>query len=231
MRVLSVVHQADAATGTFAGAVANAGAELVEWTIAREPAPAPPESFDAVLVFGGSAHPDQEDEHPWLRDELRLLGRLVEREVPLLGVCLGAQTLARALGARVGPAATPEIGWHDVELTPEGAADRVLGAMPPRFAAFQWHRYAFDLPPGGVALARNRAGLQAYRAGARAWGVQFHPEVDEATAAAWAAEDDGPPDPDELLRRTREEGSRWTALGRRLCTAFLAAARAPRGGG
>jgi GMP synthase (glutamine-hydrolysing) len=224
MRVLSIVHQADAATGTFAAAVERAGAELVEWTFPESPPPAPAEAFDAVLVFGGTPHPDQDDRYPWLRAEADLLRGLVDRRVPVLGVCLGGQLLARALGGSVGPLARPEIGWHDVELTAEAASDPVLGALPRRFTAFQWHSYGFGLPPGAVALAHNATGLQAYRAGEAAWGVQFHPEVDEETVRRWIASGRRET-PSGLAERTPVEIGRWIGLGGTLCSAFLEAAR------
>jgi GMP synthase-like glutamine amidotransferase len=102
MRVLSVIHQADAASGVFGETVRERGAELAEWNIAAgSPPPAPPESYDAVLVFGGAMHVDQEDRHAWLRDENSLLQALLERGIPILGVCLGAQLIAKAARAKV----------------------------------------------------------------------------------------------------------------------------------
>jgi GMP synthase-like glutamine amidotransferase len=226
MRVLSVIHQADAASGVFGETVRERGAELAEWNIAAgSPPPAPPESYDAVLVFGGAMHVDQEDRHAWLRDENSLLQGLLERGMPILGVCLGAQLIAKAARAKVGPAREPEIGWYDVELTPEAGSDPIFSALPARFAAFQWHSYAFELPPGAVALARNPFCLQAYRLGETTWGIQFHAEVSRGTLDDWIAssrpEDGGGLDLERLRAETAEKIGAWNRIGKRICARFL----------
>ncbi|HEY3069567.1 MAG TPA: type 1 glutamine amidotransferase [Gaiellaceae bacterium] len=223
MRVLSLIHQDDAPTGTFADAVRDRGAELTEWNLARGAPPEAPASLDAVLNFGGGMHVDQSEQHPWLRHEDELIRGLLAEQVPLFGVCLGGQLIAKAAGAHVGPAASEEVGWHAVELTSEAADDPVFGGAPERFDAFQWHSYVFDLPPGGVALARNPVGLQAYRIGNSAWGIQFHAEVTREIVAGWLASDGG--------RRTidLEPMERWARVGRALADRFLdVAARRPR---
>ena len=86
------------------------------------------------MVFGGSMHPDQDEHFEWLAREAELLARVLEEDVPVLGVCLGAQLVARAAGAAVGPVSTPEIGWHEIELTQAGIDDPVLGTLAPRDA-------------------------------------------------------------------------------------------------
>src|SRR5579884_3673381 len=164
MDVLSLVHGRDAGAELFGPVVAEAGHRRDEWSFewGTQP-PRPLESYDAVLVFGGFMHPDQDEQYPWLRDETEWLGGLLERRTPTLGICLGSELLARAAGARVGPLAAPEIGWPEVELTDAGLADPVLSAFPPRFEALVWHHYEHELPPGAVALARTPASLQAFR--------------------------------------------------------------------
>jgi GMP synthase-like glutamine amidotransferase len=226
MNVLSVVHSEYAGTELFGPLVVEAGHELDEWGFGWGTLPPRPlDSYDAVLIFGGGMHVDQEDEHPWLRDESQWLRALLEGSVPVFGVCLGSQLIAQATGAEVGPLAAPEIGWTEVELTNEGAEDSVLSVLPTRFEAFHWHHYAHELPDGAVALARNAACLQAFRLGERCWGVQFHPEVTEPQLEGLIVNERDPaPDPERLLRQTRERIGRWNELGRRLCRAFLAAA-------
>jgi GMP synthase (glutamine-hydrolysing) len=193
-----------------------------------ESPPADPAGYDAVMVFGGAMHADQEEQHPWLREEKSLLRNLLDRGVPLLGVCLGSQLLAQAAGGSARRASAPEIGWHDVELTPEGARDPVVGSLAPRFTAFQWHSYEFTLPPGATALARSDVCLQAFRLG-NAIGIQFHAEVSPGDADAWIvdyrSDEDAVRigvDPDELRRRTDESIGAWNDAGRTLCEAFLA---------
>ena len=230
MDVLSLVHQPEARAGVFADAVEAAGAHLEEASLAMDRPPSrPPHDYDAVMLFGGSANVDETDRHPWLDDERALVRDLLARERPLLGVCLGSQLLAEVAGARVGPLpGGPEIGWFDVEATDAAADDPVLGAMPRRFLALEWHHYgALTTPEGAVELARNAAGLQAFRLeGARAWGIQFHAEVDAPTVERWIAEDDrGLVDARALTERSAAELARWNQLGRGLAGAFIAAAR------
>jgi GMP synthase (glutamine-hydrolysing) len=229
MRVLAIVHQRDAGPGVFADVIRSRGAELDLWLRAEtDTPPRQPADYDAALVFGGAMHVDQEDRHPWLRDEKVLLRALLERGVPLLAVCLGAQLLAEAAGAPARRASQPEIGWHEVEVTPEGADDALLGPLATRFEAFQWHSYEFPLPPGATQLARSPVCIQAYRVGDSSWGIQFHAEVTLEDAEAWIDDyrSDGDAvrlglDPDELRGHTRNAIAEWNALGRGLCERFL----------
>lgn len=229
MRVLAISHQADAGPGVFAGEIRARGDRLDEWRLPDGALPpAEPAGYDAVITFGGAMHADQEDRHPWLRDEKAILADLLEQDLPLLGVCLGSQLLAEAAGAAAEPAPEPEIGWLDVELTAEGAADPLLGPLAPRFTAFQWHSYRSPLPRGAVALAQSPLALQAYRLGDRAWGIQFHAEVSEHDAIGWTERFTEDPDavaigldPDRLTASIRERIKPWNQLGRALCGRFL----------
>ena len=130
--------------------------------------PDPARDYDAVMVFGGAMHPDQDDRFAWLAREEEFLHDALAERVPTVGVCLGAQLVARAAGAAVRPAGEPEIGWLDVALTPAGAADPVLGVLPGIATVFQWHHYTFDLPDGrdrARAEPRLHAGVPARRTG------------------------------------------------------------------
>jgi GMP synthase (glutamine-hydrolysing) len=224
VNVLAVLHGTDAPAGSFADVVAERGHRLATWVPADTGTPPAADAYDAVLLFGGAMHVDQEAHHPWLSTEEQYVRDLLDREVPLLGVCLGAQMVAKAAGARVGPAARPEIGWYEVELT--NGDDPVLGVLPGRFRAFQWHFYAFDVPGGGAELARSPVCPQAFRLGERAWAVQFHPEVTLEIVAGWidAAPDEVPGGAEALLAESERRIEEWTRLGRGLCGAFLAAA-------
>jgi len=224
VNVLSITHGGDAGMELFGPLVIEAGHRLDEWSF-EQGEPPPLDTYDAVLVFGGFMHPDQDDLHPWLRDELDWLGELIGRPQPTLGICLGSELLAQAAGAWVGRLPVPEIGWGEVELTDAAAADPVFSALPGRFEGLLWHHYAHDLPEGAVALAHSAASLQAFRLGERCWGVQFHPEVTEPQLGRWIGDaSDPPPHPEQLLAETSERISGWNELGRRLCRSFLAAA-------
>jgi GMP synthase (glutamine-hydrolysing) len=228
VRVLSITHQSDAASGVFGDAARELGHELDEWQISSttDP-PAPIESYDAVLVFGGAMHVDQEERHGWLRDEKAVLERLIADGVPTFGVCLGGQLVAKALGAPVRRMPSAEIGWFDVGLTHEAEDDAVFGGLPERFTPFQWHSYHFELPPDGVALARSERCLQAFRVG-NAWGIQFHPEVTPEDLADWLRtadpKEDGPIDVEALRAESRERIAASNEFGRELCARFLAVA-------
>lgn len=228
MRVLSLIHEEDAALGVFADAIeAEAEVEVEEasYALGRPPA-RPAHEYDAVVLLGGYANVDEEDSHPWMAEEKAVVADLVRRERPLLGVCLGAQLVAEAAGAEVGPLpGGPEIGWFDVDLLPAGSQDPVLGALPRRFLALQWHGYGFDAAPDAVELARGPAGLQAYRLpGAPTWGIQFHAEVTAESLASWMEQN-----PDVATQafadRTAREIARWNELGRRLIAAFIRTVR------
>jgi GMP synthase-like glutamine amidotransferase len=235
MRVLAIVHDADAGPGVFAEAIAARGDRLDRWDLpSGAPAPDDPLTYDAVLTLGGAAHPDQEPAHPWLTAEKALLGELLASGTPLLGVCLGAELLAEAAGGSSRPAARPEVGWHPVTVTRAGADDTLLGPLAPAFEALEWHSYECGLPPHAVALAHSAACVQAFRLEAAAWAIQFHAEVTHGDFSAWLDHERPPEevqrlgfDPDELRARTRVEIDRWNRIGRELCRRFLdAAARA-----
>jgi GMP synthase (glutamine-hydrolysing) len=226
VRILSVVHGPEARAELFAPVVEQAGHELDEWSFSwgRRP-PRPLDAYDAYLVFGGAMHPDQDALHTWLPEELAWLHRLLAEQRPVLGVCLGVQLLARAAGAQVRRLSEPEIGWIEVELGDAGVADPVLGSLPRRFPGLVWHHYTYDLPDGAIELARTARTTQAFRFGEACWGVQFHPEVTAAQLGRWIVDfEDPPPDPEALRAETPSRIGAWNELGRRLCSAFLAAA-------
>jgi GMP synthase (glutamine-hydrolysing) len=222
MRVLALTHGPSVGPGVFAEAVREAGHALVERRVPV--AGARREEADAVLVFGGALLPDEDDRHGWLRPELSLLAALLEEGIPLFGVCLGAQLIARAAGAEVLRAPDPEVGWVPVELTEAGRGDPVVGSLPRRFDALEWHHYTYELPAGAVELARSSVCTQAFQLG-RAWAVQFHPEVHGAQVESWLAEEPSDAsDPERLRTETRVRIAAWNDLGRTLCGAFLAEA-------
>jgi GMP synthase-like glutamine amidotransferase len=226
MRILSVIHGHEARTELFAPAIAAAGHEVEEWSFVWDMPPAHPlESYDAVMVFGGAMHADQERTHPWILPELRWLEQLLSDGTPTLGICLGAQLLSRAAGSWVGPLeGGPEIGFVAVERI---ASDPVFDALPERFDALQWHHYTYGLPSGAVETHRSARATQGFRLGDACWAVQFHPEVTAQQLEGWLHDPDDPPvgrDPEELRAEIAAGIGRWNELGIALCNAFLRAA-------
>lgn len=156
---------------------------------------------DAVVVLGGDMGAHDEHDHPWLTDVKALLRTTVASGTPTLGICLGGQLLAAATGGRVerGRDGT-EAGTVVIEARPESAGDALFGGLPGRLRMMTLHRDAItELPPDGVWLAGSDPyPHQAFRVGAAAWGVQFHPEISPATYRSWAVSST---DEDEALRR------------------------------
>jgi GMP synthase-like glutamine amidotransferase len=223
VRVLSIVHELDAGSGVFG--------EFPTWVPSTGP---PPADFDALMIFGGSMHLDQNDEHPWLDPEKQFIREALRRGVPILGVCLGSQLLAEAAGARPHRISEPEIGWYDIEITDAGAADPLLGPLAPSVELFEWHHYAAPLPPGAVELARTPACVQAFRIeGKPAWGLQFHTEVTRENLWSWLdgwekAEASGTSfDPERIRAASELRIEKQNEVGRGIAERFLAeAARA-----
>lgn len=229
MRVLSIVHQRDAAEGVFREPVEAAGV-LERWLVAEEDSPPGPlESYDALLIFGGSMNVDDDDKLAWLAPEREAIATMLARGIPTLGICLGSQLLAQVAGGDARRARESEIGWRRVEVLPEGESDPLLGPLAPSFDAFEWHRYEILPPPGSIVLARSPVCVQAYRLEGPAWGLQFHAEVSAEDAIKWASEradgidaDEIGVEPAELEAQTRERIGAWNELGRALCERFLA---------
>lgn len=230
MRALAITHQTDAGPGVFADEMRDRGVRLDEWLLSERGTSPPAEiaDYDAVLTFGGAMHADQEDRHPWLRFEKDFLTAMLDDGMPILAVCLGCQLLAEAAGGSARRASKPEIGWRDVEIAEAGSADPVIGALAPRFTAFQWHSYEAVPPEGAAVLAKSPICSQAYRIGDRAWGIQFHAEVTPADASKWIADYRSDEDavrigvdPEALRAQTDGRIADWNRLGRELCGRFL----------
>lgn len=173
--------------GALAPAIRETGAELEVVRIDEGDAVPSPDDVAAtvgLVVMGGPM--GVHDELPWLESERALLRAAVDAGLPVLGICLGAQQLAMALGAEVVTGPEPECGVGEVHLTPAALADPVFGPAPTPLPCVHWHGDTFALPAGGVRLAGNEAyENQAFRVGTHAYGLQFHVEVTGSLVAHW----------------------------------------------
>jgi GMP synthase (glutamine-hydrolysing) len=193
-RLLVVQHEPSCPPGLLATAAANTGVRLRLVEAPAQPVPVTLDAADGLVVLGGAMDADETDDYPHLARTMDLVRNAAARSVPTLGICLGAQLAAAALGGRAYPApAGEELGWTKVELTEAGRADPVTGALQEPVELFEWHHDIFDPPPGATLLAGGAVyPSQAFRLGSVV-AVQFHPEVDGPLLAGWWAESSPPP--------------------------------------
>lgn len=191
MPTIAVLHHLERPFLGHVASLRDAGATLVEHDLrGGQPLPALG-AVDAIVTLGGEQSVRDLPRYGYLSAETELLREAVAREVPVLGICLGSQLLAHALGATVRLAARRQVEWRTLRPTPEGAADPIVSALPAAgggIPALHWNEDVFDLPPGAVELLeRAGQGVEGFRAGARAWGFQFHPDADAAALEDWYA--------------------------------------------
>lgn len=182
LRVAVLQHERETGLGALAGALSDGGVECEILQTTTGVALPDAARFDGVLVLGGSRGAHDEallETRRWIRDA-------VLRETPFLGVCLGGQLLASALGGRIESGPRPEVGSHDIFLTEAAAHDPLFVGLPPRLQVFGWHEDGFSLPRGAVPLAGSTAYTnQAFRWGASAYGLQFHVEARPHDLQRW----------------------------------------------
>ena len=185
-RVACLHHLEQRFTGHAGAALRAAGIDLDERDLlGGDPLPALDE-VDGIVSFGGDQSVRDIASIPYLQAEAELLREAVANDVPVFGVCLGGQLLAHALGGEVRRQSRRQVSWEAVEPLPAAAHDPSFGDLPAGAMALHWNEDCFEPPPGGVELlARRGEGCEAFRAGARAWGVQFHPEVRAEDVDGW----------------------------------------------
>jgi GMP synthase (glutamine-hydrolysing) len=225
--ILVIQHDADKGLGVFVPPLVEAGLELD----VRFAGHGDLELGDhgAVIALPGVANPV--DQTPAIHSTREVLRDALRQGVPVFGICLGAELLAEAAGGLTRPCA-PEWGYREVSLQPTASEDDLLADLPPQFEVFQAHDYGFDLPPGAVELAGSPGAVQAFRVGANAWGVQFHPEptlemLDGWTRALGHLMQANGVDPEATRRLGRRYVPEWrehaAAMSRRFAAAVQAA--------
>ncbi len=185
MRAVCLKHVPFEGPGAFATYLYARGVTLERYLVPTDGLPK--DAGDLLLVMGGPMSVNGHD--PWIARETAFIRTAIEAGLPVLGICLGSQFMAKALGAAVRPGHAPEFGMTPVTLTEEGRQDPIFGEFPESFPVFEWHGEIFDLPADAVPLAGSAvAPLQAFRYGPRAYGLLFHLEMDEPGIVALTRE-------------------------------------------
>jgi GMP synthase (glutamine-hydrolysing) len=236
-----VRHVPQEALGNLEAVLRSRGLELdvvdcfaEDWP-AIERAGFQPHELAGLVVMGGPMNADETERYPFLATDVDWLRQAVAAGLPTLGICLGAQLLAKSLGARVVRNRIKEIGWHEIELLPAALADPLLAGSRAAETVFQWHGDTFDLPPGAVHLARSAAcEQQIFRYGSGAYGLQFHLEITAEMVGDWLVDPDlcgelkgsDEIDPREIRRRAADEVAKMAPLAERIFGRFAAMCRA-----
>jgi GMP synthase (glutamine-hydrolysing) len=186
-KILVFQHVPYEPLGTLDSLLKKSGFRIRYVNFGRNPKTRPTlDKYAALIILGGPMNADQIDSYPNLQTEVEVIREAIDRDMSVLGICLGAQLLAKALGGSICRNPDREIGWYDVELTGDGAADPVLSTFARQQRVFQWHEDGIQLPHDALHLASSPASeVQAFRHGEHAYGFQFHLEVDSALINRW----------------------------------------------
>lgn len=189
LRLAVFQHVAHEDLGSLTSVFTARGAEIAYTRFFAGDAPPDPRSYDMLVVLGGPMNVYEDDKYPWLVAEKAALRAALEAGKPVLGLCLGAQLMALALGGAVTRNAHREIGWWPVEKLPGFEGHWAAACFPEAFTTFHWHGDTFSIPPGAVSLFRSEGcAHQGFAWGERAVGLQFHPEITPHAVVRWIEE-------------------------------------------
>ncbi|HAN31297.1 MAG TPA: amidotransferase [Myxococcales bacterium] len=231
-KVLVFQHVPFEVLGTLDPLLRKGGYRVRYVNFGREPLAEPEvDKYDGLIILGGPMNVDMTERYPHLDTEVRVIRRMIDQGTPVLGICLGAQLIAKSLGAQVRKNPTKEIGWYDVTPTDQGCSDPIIRHFGGARSIFEWHSDTFDLPPGAVPLASSAdCANQAFRYGDNVYGFQFHLEVDAALIERWLntpvyraeiAATCGQIDPDVIRAETLEQIDQLNELSEEVFGAFL----------
>lgn len=186
-KILVCQHVPHELLGTLNPLLKESGFRIKYVNFGRNPEARPSlDDYDGLVVLGGPMNCDEVEKYPNLSHEVRLIQEAIVKKKPVLGICLGAQLMARALGAPVKPNPQKEIGWYPLNLNTEGEQDILLRHLKGLVRAFQWHGDTFEIPHGAISLASSPlCANQAFKYGDKAYALQFHLEVDQAMIERW----------------------------------------------
>lgn len=186
-KVLVFQHVAHEILGTLNPVLKDAGLRLRYINFERTPHPKiQMKNYQALIILGGPMNVDQIDEYPFLALELDWILEAIQLKIPILGICLGAQLIAKALGAKVKKNPKKEIGWYQVSLNELALSDRLFTHFSESEEVFQWHGDTFEIPQNAVKLASSKlCDNQAFKYQDNVYGLQFHLEVDLAMIERW----------------------------------------------
>lgn len=186
-KILVCQHVPHELLGTLNPLLKSHGFRIRYVNFGRHPREQPDlDGYDGLIILGGPMCVDETHEHPHLLTETKLIEKAILRDLPVLGICLGAQLIAKTLGAPVRRNPVPEIGWYDVAATTAARVDPLFKHCHKAEKIFQWHRDTFELPDGCIHLAESATCKnQAFRFGKHVYGFQFHLEVDEPMIERW----------------------------------------------
>ena len=219
MKAVVLVHAESEGPGTLGDFLKDHGIALDTLRLyRRDRLPPSIEGIGAVVTMGGPMNVYEEDKYPFLRHEVTFLKEAIDADIPVIGICLGAQMIAKTLGARVYKARKKEIGWYEVTLTEEGKGDVLFKGLSGKLRVFQWHKDTFSLATGSVLLATSgTCPNQAFRY-RNAYGLQFHVEVTRDILRDWFEDSD---QKEEILARYDAIKEEFTMKARKIYQGFL----------
>ena len=221
LKVLVVKNIGIEGPGSLGSFLREAGCEIEQVDLqAGDQMPRDAQNYGLAVILGGPMNCYEEEKYPFLRDELSFIDKCVKENVKVLGLCLGAQLIARALGASVEKNSKKEIGWYDLQLTDHGKNSPLFSGLPDSFKAFHWHGDRFDIPAGGVRLAQSAlCENQAFIYENRALAFQFHLEIDGRDIGNWCVEyreelqrENGENALEQMLEATKKEMPALTSI-------------------